>query len=58
MLSYWQAPPLRQLQTRRIGVNRELVSLSLTVMVSWTGCVERGVHVRKPSPGAESTKAI
>lgn len=54
MLSYWQAPPLRQLQTRRMGVNRELVSSSLTLTVSWTGCAVRGVHVRRPSPGAES----
>lgn len=48
MLSYWQEPPLRQLQTRRMGVNRELESWSLTMMVSWTGCVVKGVHVNKP----------
>lgn len=47
-LSYWQEPPLRQLQTRRMGVNRELESWSLTMTVSWTGCVVKGVHVNKP----------
>lgn len=46
MLLYWQVPPLRQLQTRRMGVNKELVNSSLTLMVSWKGLVLRGVQVR------------
>lgn len=42
-------PPLRQLQTRRMGVKKELaLRLSLTFMVSWTGCVLSGIHVRDP----------
>lgn len=49
MLSKRQVPPLRQSQTRRTGVNKELVSLSLTLMVSWMGWMLKGVQVRDPS---------